>query len=288
MSDNSLVRIEQQDIVKGGQGFRSSRLFELKPATVVINQNMTTADGAIPGKLRIVETGDQFDEMRVVLLDADDNRRDYYIGQPGQLNRKQENLMCFSRDGIRPDPRAREPQALECKGCPRSDWSRWEENKKKTGLADAALAPSCEKYTYALFIDTVYKMPLQMYIRGGNKKIFEAAMQNLSRKFALLRSQNLNPNIWDLSFTLSTAPGSRKGIYVLKIDGKSFKAVNEEERKEFGGFYMQYVNHKRKFAEDYEHTNQSETQVDSVTKTIEAQIMESGSDPNAVDGEIVI
>lgn len=236
--NEQIVKVEKQLPQIGGQGMDfSSKLFRLKPATLTISQGMTQAEGAIPGKLRIVETGEQFTSLKVVMLLMPQEQRSWYIGE-GNLKRIPENLMCFSRDLIRPDERSKQPQALTCSSCQYSQWNN---------DIDPAVPPACETFYYVIFIDTVTQIPLKMYIRSTSKKPFEAAMQNIARKFKLLKAKGENPNIYDISFELKTKKRTaRNGAigYVLDVDGQSFSMITPEEAAAFGEIYMQYTSYK--------------------------------------------
>src|SRR5271168_2044075 len=88
-----------QNTAIGGLGIDyGSKFFNLKPATVSVVQKNSTTEGAIPGKLRISTTGQQFDIMHVALLKMPEEMRQYHIGNASDLNRTFENLMCFSKD----------------------------------------------------------------------------------------------------------------------------------------------------------------------------------------------
>lgn len=253
-----------------------SKLFRLKPATININQPNTQVEGAIAGKLRISETGDQFEEMFVTLLAMPQERRDYYTGEPGQLNRSADNLMCFSRDMIRPHEKAKVPQAVKCDGCPKASWEKWRQTKKKEDI------PPCDAYYYALFIDTVYKLPLQMYIRSKAKQPFEAGMQELARKFKLMQSQGLNPNIFDLRFRLSVKKITTGKLVSYVPFLSDFKAFTEEERAEFGDIYLEFTNRGRKQADNAAELEAAD-QIDQAASVIDAEVVEPGS-----QGEIQI
>lgn len=230
---NELTVLDQ-----GGLGVDfSNRLFKLAPATININQPNTQIEGAIRGKLRISETGQQFDEMIVTLLKMPVEQRAYYAGKTEQLNRTPENLLCFSRDLIRPDKAAKEPQAPYCKSCPQGDaaWEKWRQTRDKKDI------PQCDAYFYALFIDTVYKMPLQMYIRSKNKDPFKAGMQNLARTLFMMKSQGLNPNIFDVKFKLKTRRIMTGAYPSYVIDLSDFEAISPEDQQDFGNIYQQYV-----------------------------------------------
>lgn len=230
----------------GGLGIEfGSKLFRLKPATLGIVQPSTTADGAIKGKLRISETGDQFDSLFVTLLVMPVEQRQYYQRIPGQdLNRSPENLLCFSSNVTRdefnretsgPDAKAKVPQSLRCHNCPKASWDRWRQTKDKADI------PSCDLYYKALLIDTEYKMPLQMYIRSSAKTPFEQGMQNLSRKFAMMKAKGLNPNIFDIGFKLSTKKVQKGQTFSWIPQFSDFRVLDEAERAEFGEIYQQFV-----------------------------------------------
>lgn len=239
----------------GGLGLDfGSKLFALKPATVTIVQPSSTAEGAVKGKLRVNETGDQFDSMFVTLLVMPVEKRQQYLRIIGQdLNRSAENLMCFCNNVTRnangtetsgPDQKARVPGALRCNGCPKSSWDKWRQTKSKSDM------PECDLYYYALMIDTEYKMPLQMYIRSSAKTPFEQGMQNLSRKFAMMKAKGMNPNIFDIGFKLSTKR-VESGKFVSWIPQLSdFRVLTPEEREEFGAIYQQFVARRERVPDD--------------------------------------
>jgi hypothetical protein len=268
-----------QAIQQGGMGLDfGSKLFQLKPATININQPNTQVQGAIPGKLRISETGDQYDEMFVTLLDMPQERRDYHVGE-GELFRQPENLMCFSRDMIRPHQNAKVPQALKCEGCPKASWDKWRQDKRKENI------PPCDVFYYALFIDTVYKLPLQMYIRSKSRKPFEAGMQNLARTFKLMQSQGQTPNICDIRFRLSTTKitTGKLASYVPCLS--DFKASSAEERAAFGEIYLEFANRRK----GPDASDPATAKIDTAARVIEAEIVQPGMESDHVfEPEIII
>lgn len=269
-SDLTVINNAPTELAKtGGLGLDfGSKLFQLKPATVSIVQPSTTAEGAIKGKLRIPETGDQFDSMFVTLLVMPQEQRSYYAGgEPGQLNRTPDNLMCFSRDMVRPDKNAKVPGALKCDGCPKASWDKWRQTKDRKDI------PPCDAYYYALLIDTEFKMPLQMYLRSSAKAPFEQGMQNLSRKFAMMKAKGLNPNIYDIGFKLSTKK-VQKGATVSWIPELSdFRVLTEAEREEFGEVYQQFIARKNNAANASAETEASD-QIDETTQNIDNLVNE--------------
>jgi hypothetical protein len=243
---NDLVVVQPAPLAQpGGLGINfGSKLFHLKPATLSINQINTQAEGAIKGKLRVSETGDQFDSMTVTLLETPVEKRQYYAGKKGEMNRNPGNLMCFCSNVVRdsnnnelsgPDAKAKVPGALRCYGCPKSSWERYRQTKDRDDI------PPCESFYQALLIDTEYKMPLKFYIRSTGKKPFESGMQNISRKFAMMIAKGFQPNIFDIKFTLSTV-AEKKGQTVTYVPVLSnFEIITPEERQSFGEIFQSYV-----------------------------------------------
>lgn len=229
----------EQIATQGGVGVDfSSPLFQLSPSTIAINQPNTQLEGAIRGKLRITDTGQQFEEMVVTLLKMPTKQRAYYTGQAGQLNRTPDNLECFSRDSKRPDVTARVPQSVTCDNCQHGDlgWNKWRQTKLKEDI------PQCDAFYHALFIDTVFKMPLQMFVRSKSKGPFEDGMKLLARTLYMLeQSTGTKPNIYDISFKISTKKIMTGALpsYVLQLS--DFKGITEEERAVFGKVYLDYA-----------------------------------------------
>src|SRR5208337_2448420 len=202
MSNALTVLNTNTAIEQGGLGVDfNNPLFRLEPSTLSIVQKNSTVEGAIQGNLRITETGDQFDTMWATLLMMPVEGRQYHIGNPSEMNRVPENLMCFSTDMVVPHAKSRIPQAINCASCPKADWGPWREYKEaNNGQTDKALIPSCDRSYKALLIDDKYKLPLRMYLRSDSREPFEKGMQNLARVIAMLKAQGKNPNIFDVKF----------------------------------------------------------------------------------------
>lgn len=245
-------------VQQGGLGLNfSSKLFELKPATLSIVQPNSTGEGAIKGHLRIAETGDQWKTMRVALLDTPIERRSFYVGESGQLNRTPENLYCFSEEVIyndlkkeigTPSLKAKHPQAHNCGNCPKSSWKAFRDAKDKGQIPSKDLIPPCDAFYYMAFIDTEYQMPLQCFIRSKSKQPFEQGMKNLSRRLAMLQAKTKRvPNVFDVSFTLSTSliQTGKFPSYVVKLS--DFQGITDEERVLFGDIFATYTAQKQAF-----------------------------------------
>jgi hypothetical protein len=263
-TSTDLVTIEPtQPTSLVGAGFdTSSPLFQIRPGTLVINQPNTQVEDAIKGHFRVTQTGDQYKEMTVALLMTPEEARSYYIGEPGQMNRTSENLMCFSRDrgchlkfrgkpqplhlAAGPDKKSKAPEAPRCFGCPRSDWTPYRTfaDKHPNQPVPKSLIPSCDPYYYMAFIDTEFQMPMEMYIRGDSIAPFEAHCQNLYRaNLKYIAAKKRQPNVFDFKFTLQTklVEKGKNKFYILNIPGTSIQVVSDEEREQFGGMFVQYA-----------------------------------------------
>lgn len=269
-----------------GIDFNSS-LFQLKPATLSVNQPNTQVDGAIKGKLRLSDTGDQFDELFCTLLMMPTEKRAYYLKTGSDLNRQRENLMCLCSNVQRnaqriettgPDTKSKVAQAVRCNGCQKSSWEKWRQSKLKEDL------PPCDLYYYALLIDTKYKMPMQMFIRSKAKQPFEQGMEKLSRRFLMMKSQGLNPNIFDIGFTLKTKQIKNGSTVSYVPELTDFRSISPEERVEFGAIYQQFVS-RQKFTDNTEEPEAAD-QIAEATETIDAQV--TGDVGQVLEGEIVI
>jgi len=242
MSTELTVLNNSTDLQQGGLGIdTTNKLFQLKPSTLIIVQPGTTIEGANKGNLRISETGDEFKDLECSLLIMPTEQRACYSGEPGELNKIPENLMCFSRDMVKPDPKAKIPQAMFCNGCPQSDWKAWQDYKKDTGKSNKALAPRCQSFYIVHLIDTKYQLPLRMYIRAKAKQTFEQGTQNIARMIAMAKAQKKNPNLFDVKFKLSTklvVEGQYK-YYVPTIS--EWKFISDEEREAFGAIYNSFI-----------------------------------------------
>lgn len=247
MSDTELTVVNNTTAIQtGGLGVDfNNPLFRLKPATLNITKE---------GRYKVSDTGDEFEEMFVTLLDMPQESRSYYIGDRDDMNRTPENLMCFSTDMVIPNEKAKMPQAPRCAGCPRQDWQPYRDAKARgvQGKALKALIPPCEPFYKALFMDTVYQMPLRAYFRSTRRQPFEEGMQKVARQIAMLKAQGRNPNIFDVRFRLSLkAEVSGKFTYYVPIFS-DVKAVTDEERLKFGQVYLQYISYKQAMANSRE------------------------------------
>jgi hypothetical protein len=279
MGTSALTILNNQTVIQeGGLGLTENKLFAVKPATLTIVQPNSQVEGAIKGNLRIAETGDQFSEMWATLLVMPTEQRQYHIGQPGELNRTPENLMCFSTDMIQPHPKARVPQALLCANCPKADWEPWREYKEKNnGMSNKTLIPPCDAHYIALLMDDKYKLPLRMYIRSKAKDSFEFGMNNVARIIAMMKAEGKKPNIFDVKFRIRTkmiTTGKFQSYIPTFTDPIP---ITDDEREQFGAVYLQYINQKAK-------QEQANAQAEAEAEVSASQ---GGVDSSVVEGEYV-
>jgi hypothetical protein len=272
-----LVKIEQPSaLAQLGAFDTSDPLFELRPGTVVINQPSTRDENAKRGHLRIVETGDQYEEMRAALIMTPEAARSYYIGE-GALKRKPENLMCFNRNTKNnpgPDARSKDVQALTCSTCPKASWDAWRlyAEKHPGQPVPRNLLPECDPYYYIVLVDTVFQMPLQMYIRGGSIEPFKAGMQNLARNMAKLKAvKKVEPLLYDIAFTISTVRKESGDNVTYALKFSDFKAVTDEERLEFGVLFNQFAERGKRSEEVFDEQDAAK-KVDKAQTEINAAI----------------
>lgn len=241
---NELTVINNAAIQQGGLGIdpTSKYLKNVKPATLSIVQPNSQANGATKGTLYIKDLDQSFNELRCTLLAMPAESRSLYLGQPGELNRSPENLICFSNDMIKPHAKAKIPQAMNCASCAKSSWEAWREYKEQHGVSNKSLIPPCESQILALMIDTQLKMPLRMYVRSTSKDTFDAGMEQIARMILMRQAAGQNPNIFDISFKLTTklVQKGKYQSYVPIITDAKF--ITPEERTQFGAVYAQYVN----------------------------------------------
>lgn len=269
--NQDIVAIQNKDVVlinNAGMGLGTfNKKFAPKPATIVINQKMTEFEGKKLGHLRIKETGQQFDKMVVTLLSMPTESRNYYIGK----DKTPQTLMCYSRpndgDMIQPSKFAKVPQAVYCDGCEHSSWDKWQKSKN---IEDA---PKCQPQYHAFLIDTIYRIPMQIFVTGGSRKPFEQGIQNLARTFAMMKSQGLNPNIFDIKFELSAKLNEKSKQYNILL--ANFEPIKDEERELFGSIYRDFVNNRTKAV------SQTGEYVEASEEIIDAEIV------NSTEGEAI-
>ena len=87
------------------------------PGKIILVQETSKEEDAVPGKFFDLSTRVNYDELRVVWLKTNTGRICYQYrgGRPS-------DPLCFSDDGLRPSTHAQAPQHKTCAGCPMNQW----------------------------------------------------------------------------------------------------------------------------------------------------------------------
>lgn len=237
MSEALTVLDLNVQLAKGGIGL-GSKLFKVNPASIQLTQRMTQGENIIPGKIRVKETGQHFDEMQLVLLFEPVERRSYFEG----ADYSPDNQVCFSMDCVQPSPKAKVPQALYCANCAKGSWEKFRVSGKREDV------PPCKNYWHCLVVDRVTQLPYYLDIRSTSIKPFMKAMQNIARIVALLQTQGKNPNIFDFSFKIY--PVSEKNGQYYTYGFKDVAPISEADRTKFGNIYVDFLNRGNKPVEE--------------------------------------
>lgn len=250
---------------EGGLGISpDSPLLRAKPSTLQINQPMTAYDGAIKGKLRVKETNQQFASLTCAFLAEPTMSRAYHGRTAGQsLYKNPQNLLCFSRDLIRPDTRSKEQQSATCATCSKGDmcWETWNESKRPEDK------PQCDKQYNLLLLTTDVKTPLRMFLTGTNRSAFGPLRRRWEAAFNQIRvDTGFLPNIYDIVFTLSTIKPNGANNWVLNMS--DFQLITPELRDKFGRVFKEAESAYAKQAQQ-SRVDESARQVDARMEEIE-------------------
>ncbi len=226
----------------------SKSIFRLTPKTLSINQPTTKAEDAIKGKLRIAETGRQFDSIRVVLLVEPKEQRQYRIGERGN-NFDPENLMCFCPDVKRtpdgrkelsgPSTKAKMPQAMLCSACPKASWDRYRAKKDKNQPVVESDFPECESFYKLLLLNVDdHNKPLYMYVRGKSRRPFEKGLGILTEMLFDIQSEGIAPEVYYVSFVIKAKkdPDNTKTTTYI-MDLSDFQVVTPEQIEKFNSAF---------------------------------------------------
>jgi hypothetical protein len=222
----------------------SKSIFRLTPKTLSINQPTTRDESAIKGKLRIAETGKQFDSVRVVLLVEPKEQRQYRIGEKGN-NFDPENLVCFCSDVKRtpdgrkelsgPSAKAKMPQAMLCSACPKASWDRYRAKKDKNQPVTEGDFPECESFYKLLLLNLDdHNKPLYMYVRGKSRRPFEKGLSILTEMLFDIQSEGITPEVYYVSFVIKAKkdPDNTKTTTYI-MDLSDFQVVTPEQIEKF-------------------------------------------------------
>lgn len=284
---NELVVLGQTPQAVGNFNFKS-KFSKIKPGTINIVQP-TSLEGT-KGNLRISETGEEFKTLRMAFLLEPKEQRQFHIGE-GEMKRKLENLMCFTREVVRderdlrielqgPDLKAKVPQAQRCQGCPNADWSAYRKTPHKSNI------PPCDLYVYAVLIDVnAPRVPLQVYIRSKSKAPFEKAMSEVTRKLlAKFDKDGLPPNYYDVTFTLGTKAIQSNGKTSYIYDFSEFEVSTIEQSELFGDVFEQLAASR----DNGDAPESEQTKVAATQTSIDELVTEGITDAEYVDEPITI
>lgn len=264
-----LVVLGQTDIQKGGLGLMS-KAFQVKPSTIELVQKMSRAEGAVPGKLRITDTNQHFDEMQVVMLFEPVEQRAYFEGNEYSKDSK----LCFSLDNVEPHEKAKVIQAAKCSACPKASWEKYRQTK------DRADIPKCKEYWHLVLADRVTKLPYYLNVRGTSIAPFLKAMGVVAKMIHLMRASGQNPNVFDISFKIYPVAQEKGTYYTLGF--KDIAPLKMEDRAEFGALFLDFANRKA----NSQIAQEEEEAAVATAATVDAAIIEAPSAP--LEGEIVI
>ena len=307
---NELVVLGQTDIQLGGQGL-NSRIFSVSPSTIEVVQKMSRAEGAIPGKLRISDTGQHFDEMQLVMLVEPMEQRAYFEGNDYSKDSK----LCFSLDNSEPHEKAKVVQAPKCgyrdangrfvPTCPKASWEKWRQTKNREDL------PKCKEYWHCVLADRVTQLPYYMNVRGKSIEPFVKAMKVVVKMIHLMKAQVMAdnealaatntevreamaagkwhaamqpyPNVFDVSFKIYCVPQEKGTYYTLGF--KDIAPLKKEDRSKFGALFLEFANKKANYAAAAIEAEQQAAAAEDET-SVDSAVIEPPAGP--VTGEIVI
>lgn len=265
-------------LLAGGVGIGAA-IFKGRPQIMELVQRTTRQEGAIPGKFRNTATNEHFDTLRVVLLDAPREQREYYLNN-GTFSK--DNKLCFSTDNVQPHSKAKQPQALYCATCPKGDikWKKWRDTKDPKDL------PECGMFYHLFFADRSTQTAFYFNVKGTSVKPFKDAMETqmygiLQKVVAYVKQTNKArgytqtatgwvpnpefvlpegkterepiepmPNVFDISFELYVTTRDKGGPPVIGC--RDFKLMQPAERAEFGAMYVDFATRRQSLQAEYE------------------------------------
>lgn len=278
MSNELVVINNSAAIADEAFGVDFGELQKLVPMTISLDQPMTEASNCQPGKLRIVETGQLRDEVKIVLLEKTRESRKKSIGKFPDLK-----TICFSYDMIAPSKQSVDPQALACAGCKHADWSIYNETKNEE------LKPSCLITEKFLAVDYDLLYPVQMYVRGksrteGLKEGMQLIIQNLHQ----VKMQRGKAAWTDVIFTLKTK--KLKGNPNYKIVITDVHPVTPEERAKLAETILTIGKQKAAFMQkvaEAEAAAESHAADDNLSKDVAEIIAQNPATTGPIEGEYV-
>jgi hypothetical protein len=249
----------------GGSGLFSgnSGLFKLKPGNLQLVSSMTQQEGAIPGKIRVVETNQHFTELQVVILADPQFPKPRNYWQKGVHSK--DGLLCFSTNGVTPHDKAKIKQHDLCSACKKADWAPYRAHKIADNL------PPCRDYWKVFLAERTTKLPYWMNIGGKNDAPFKEACQNIVRTLAPIQAEieqqkregktpRPAPEVYDISFTMFV---KKEGAHYI-LGFKDFAPMSLEVRAEFGAIFADFARRRAEY-EQYATSEGESAAVDAVS-----------------------
>jgi hypothetical protein len=232
MSENEIVHIGQQPTSLAIAGDGIDEMFTLKPQNMELVQNTTRAEGAQPGKFRVTQSNDHFDQIEFVILKA---RRGRVLFPPGDFGG---DTLCRSFDGLVPAENVVAPPSSKCGNyvngkfkaiCPKASWGA---DKKK---------PECAATLSLLIVEKTTRVPYYISFKRTALPPIENLMQSLAARFQASRAAGETPNIYDYAVTLKASKVSNASQVYFVPTVLGYKKLEAATAAEFGGLFQEYV-----------------------------------------------
>lgn len=226
----------------------------IKPTNLILVQNGTREpQGARPGQILDVLTGQAYDQLEVVPLRRSIQR---VMFPPGELDLDAKPI-CRSSDGVVPSPFAEHPQALRCATCQYSQW------KKVNGVS---VKPRCSEKYRLLVIKKDEGVPRYLSVGGMGIAPLKLRLEAIKQDVEISRRKGTKLDLFDYFFTLTSdeIKGKTGRFYVLRFDNLQ----RVKNPSEFGPLFEEYVVRARHQEDEEEGVVENETKVDSTVGSV--------------------
>lgn len=240
----------------------------LKITSLILVQPTTReTQGARPGQILDVLTGEAFDSISVVPLRIFNNR---VMFPPGaDLDAKP---ICRSSDGLVPSPYADVPQAKQCgyfdqktrrfvAVCPNAKWRKDSEGK--------SIKPSCAEKKRLLVYAVGIGLPRWFNIGGAGMSAWEMTRQKLlQHMLSQKNTKGITRQLYDYWFSLSSDKinGKKGAYYVPRFDLKLVETPGE-----YAGIYQSFAAAINQAASEDDEATQDAAVNASVSQVVEAE-----------------
>jgi hypothetical protein len=232
----------------------------LRPTYLVLVQSSTLEkQGAKPGQILDVLTGEVFDELPFVPLKVIKNRA-YY--PPKAAIAKGVKPLCRSNDGLVPSPFSEVPQCSSCAKCPKSVWV-------------SGQRPPCAEKLKVLGIVKETGLPRIYQVNGKSITALRNALERIKQNIESIWYKDKSKpklNLFDFYFTLTSEPSGTN--FVARFE-KMLRVANPGE---FGPLFEEYVINAKHHDDDEGEAVESaavDSKVDAaISNVVDAQIVE--------------